>query len=908
MLVRFFKIFRKGLIIVFLALMVGAVVPAFLPLSFSDGSIGMQFGVDTAWGAGKVGWVIDKASDLSGVIATLVSWLLVVGIQMINALFELVINWVWGLFDYQNVSQFEAVGVGWKIMRDFCNGLFVVALLIISFATILRIENYAMKNAMPKILIMAVLINFSKTITLFLIDISNVVMMTFVNAVGGDRIGSNLVKIIGIHKITTFSSFSDIVSAQQWDLLIAITLMFVFYIVALIAITSIVIMLIGRVVALMILVVLSPLAFTAYAIPKMQGHFSKWSGELSKQLTTGPVLAFFLWFAITVMLELDSTKALRTAADDEAARKALIEMAKLENSLGFVLAIALLAMAIKTAASSGVAGAAIGGKLLSKAEAMGKGALKWGVKKVPGVQTAIDVKDMTKQYFADRAGSKEKKRKERIERGAAAIGGTIGEVQDLLVSSLGVRSLIDRATGRTENDRRQQEINNLQTEQAVAETQMEEATRSIEARNVGFTAGRFTSHDGVHRYDRDANGNWMATNMRTGIGYSLNNTEIVEARDDENITAQADITRLQGGVAARTASIQAEQNQLSNRRRSQQRLERFTRSAMNAGVLGALTGGVGGLMAGGVGLLAGGVSGYIDARSGAPSLMGRLRDAGQTDMRTASNYAATQTNAERENVRNESNGNVRAILDDESRSDFTRMAALMESMDRRLLSLNDAQERFRMLKQRLDGTGANERWRNRALGGRMDATLERNYPGLTQVFTNLAGGAGVTPIAQQRAQQEIRERYENGTYTLENATMDTIRQSMQQMVEGISVDRFVSQFNRLDRRRQRELITELRNQRTAASRERLARVSGVGANTFNITNPDQLRERNEFIASLTPPQLQEIIDNAGQQLTDLQGAVNNNVNMFNDAVQRSITGNTQRGRSILSAFTPPANP
>jgi len=58
---------------------------------------------------------------------------------------------------------------------------FILILLIIAFATILRQESYS-KKLLPKLLIMAVLINFSRTIFGLLIDFSQVIMLTFVNA------------------------------------------------------------------------------------------------------------------------------------------------------------------------------------------------------------------------------------------------------------------------------------------------------------------------------------------------------------------------------------------------------------------------------------------------------------------------------------------------------------------------------------------------------------------------------------------------------------------------------------------------------------------------------------------------------------------------------------------------------
>ncbi|MFH2104651.1 MAG: hypothetical protein ABII72_00235, partial [Parcubacteria group bacterium] len=73
---------------------------------------------------------------------------------------------------------------GWGITRDVLNMFFVISLLVIAFATILRIETYQYKALLPKLIYAALLVNFSKTIAGVFIDFSNVLMMTFINLKG----------------------------------------------------------------------------------------------------------------------------------------------------------------------------------------------------------------------------------------------------------------------------------------------------------------------------------------------------------------------------------------------------------------------------------------------------------------------------------------------------------------------------------------------------------------------------------------------------------------------------------------------------------------------------------------------------------------------------------------------------
>ena len=66
--------------------------------------------------------------------------------------------------EFNNFINAQPIVLGWTIVRDVCNMFFVVIMLVIAFATVLRIENYSYKKLLPKLVIMAILINFSKMI------------------------------------------------------------------------------------------------------------------------------------------------------------------------------------------------------------------------------------------------------------------------------------------------------------------------------------------------------------------------------------------------------------------------------------------------------------------------------------------------------------------------------------------------------------------------------------------------------------------------------------------------------------------------------------------------------------------------------------------------------------------------
>src|SRR4030042_7047561 len=65
---------------------------------------------------------------------------------------------------------------GWKVIRDICNLFFLLVLLFIAFCTILQIEKSNAKKNLLTLILMALLINFSTPIAIFIFDGSQLAM------------------------------------------------------------------------------------------------------------------------------------------------------------------------------------------------------------------------------------------------------------------------------------------------------------------------------------------------------------------------------------------------------------------------------------------------------------------------------------------------------------------------------------------------------------------------------------------------------------------------------------------------------------------------------------------------------------------------------------------------------------
>ena len=146
----------------------------------------------------------------------------------------------------------------WKFVRDFINIFFILGLLFIAFAFVFQIDSYANSKTIIKLILAALLVNFSFPIARVIIDFANVPMYFFLQMIlgdGGDA-STTLASSLGA------SNLEGILLPQGSDsklksLLVAIIFLFIFNITLLVLAFQFLI----RVIALVILLVLSPIGF-----------------------------------------------------------------------------------------------------------------------------------------------------------------------------------------------------------------------------------------------------------------------------------------------------------------------------------------------------------------------------------------------------------------------------------------------------------------------------------------------------------------------------------------------------------------------------------------------------------------------------------------------------------------------
>jgi hypothetical protein len=241
------------------------------------------------------------AMDISGFVGLLIAWILHYVVAFEGWLLIKMVGILIWVAQYNGFITAKPVETGWFIVRDIVNMFYILMLLVIAFGTILDVDQYNYSKTLPKLLLSAVLVNFSRTFVGIFIDISQVIMLTFVNGFSEAATG-NFANAFHINKMLSaeakIEGGSDDASAMKlvasWILaamLVGFSLVIVFYLV---------VVLVLRIVYLWVLVIVSPAAYFLRGVPmkSAEKYYGEWWGMLIQRLVAGPFIAFFLWLSL----------------------------------------------------------------------------------------------------------------------------------------------------------------------------------------------------------------------------------------------------------------------------------------------------------------------------------------------------------------------------------------------------------------------------------------------------------------------------------------------------------------------------------------------------------------------------------------------------------------------------------
>ena len=189
----------------------------------------------------------------------------------------------------------SAILAGWSLTRDLVNMLFILILIVIGFATILRIEAYNYRRLLVRLILMALLVNFSMVIARIVIDFANVAQFSFLPVAEAGREIHNFYQKIYAPNITEIIGAVNALETSS-SLAATMTILFQFTLELGVVITfaAMAIFMLIRTVALWILIILSPFAYALYILPATTGYARMWWSTFIKYVLFAPIIAFFL--------------------------------------------------------------------------------------------------------------------------------------------------------------------------------------------------------------------------------------------------------------------------------------------------------------------------------------------------------------------------------------------------------------------------------------------------------------------------------------------------------------------------------------------------------------------------------------------------------------------------------------
>ncbi|MBI1974533.1 MAG: hypothetical protein HYS51_01630 [Candidatus Zambryskibacteria bacterium] len=233
------------------------------------------------------------------VILQLASWLTYIGGVILNFVVQFtVVNMK------AHLSQAGAIDKAWRTIRDVANMGFIFILLYAAIKTILGAGDETRK-LIVRIIVVAVLINFSLFFTKFVIDASNMLAVTFYDAVAPGAtaenysigLSSSLMEPLGVQSIWkagggNFFKGNNLLIIGVMGTIMSLVAAFVFF--------AISILLIIRFVVLILVMVLSPIAFLGYILPAAETYRKQWVDALIGQAFFAPIYFMLTWIVIVI--------------------------------------------------------------------------------------------------------------------------------------------------------------------------------------------------------------------------------------------------------------------------------------------------------------------------------------------------------------------------------------------------------------------------------------------------------------------------------------------------------------------------------------------------------------------------------------------------------------------------------
>ncbi len=399
---------KKYLGLVLIAVIASGFVFLPIPVSAAWYNPGDWFGSAIGWIGGRV--VLFISSFISMILATVFG--VIIGLE------AQIIDYILSPSNFSFTSA-PIVTLGWGITRDLANMFFILILLIIAFATVLKIQSYAIKQLWWKVIVAALLINFSLVIAGFVIDFTQVLTAFFLNQItGGGSLGTITTKLAASMQILNFYNPATPTSvlegiadfgASSIAAIIGIILTLIGLVITVFVFGAAMIFLIVRILYLWLLLIFAPIVWMLWILPATSGYFSRWWHSFIQWAFFAPIFVFMIYLSLSIF---DATGKLSPKvfgvfpAAWQTPAPGLTTVGMPAAIFQWILVIAMMFGSLIVAQKFGVYGAAASQKMLKgwgtnaknwAGRRLRSGYLGWTKPEEPGVQPQTGVRGLLKK-------------------------------------------------------------------------------------------------------------------------------------------------------------------------------------------------------------------------------------------------------------------------------------------------------------------------------------------------------------------------------------------------------------------------------------------------------------------------------------------------------------------------------
>jgi hypothetical protein len=233
---------------------------------------------------------------------------------LMNSLISLIL-WAFNPATYGGFVENSSVINIWGTLRDFMNLTLVLILVFIAIATILGIKKYRWQETLWKLIIVALLINFSLIIPGIILDTSHFVAFTFLNSakLDNDNIATSMMKTYRTEEISGEEKYKltlvddatqDSIKGWQYswgNFFLTMAAIIILGLFAIISLLAIFVTMIFRSAFIIILLCLAPIAFAAWILPSTAKYWQLWWNQFIKWCTFPVVFALMLYIGLFIL-------------------------------------------------------------------------------------------------------------------------------------------------------------------------------------------------------------------------------------------------------------------------------------------------------------------------------------------------------------------------------------------------------------------------------------------------------------------------------------------------------------------------------------------------------------------------------------------------------------------------------